>query len=1130
VAQGNLPLLAFNRGVVGKTTLARVDLDRVRLSASVMENWLPKKQGPMRIRPGTKYLGSSRGDAKAYFIEFVNATDDTALVELSADTGATILRVWDDDVLTTRVPVTTTVSFSGDTGWTISNIGGGLRSAGTPAVDQLPTMTSATTSGVTASASTFDSAGLAPWRAADDNNSTQWVASSGSDPQWWKVDFGSGNEKKVQTVKLTARPDKPNGTASHFRVQASATGGSDSGEWNTIIRVGSGTTYSDDTGQHDYAPQTGWASAETRTFTTQNNAYSTQPSTYRYWRVYCDANASNNWHGYAEVQLFDQPSNDTGQVLFTANKLLLNAGASDGSLARVIKTVETTDTGEEHALYLAVERGPVTIRVGTTSGDDDLIAQSNIGTGYHNLAFEPGGTFYITLQSDAYVDKIVSVISISDTGTLELPSPWDTGDIDNVRFDQSADVIYVDQTNRIPRKIERRGTGNSWSIVEYQPTDGPFLSFDTSSAKLSINARTGNATLSSDIPFFRSGHVGSLFTLTHEGQSGVWSLGKAGAVTDAITVTGIADTGAPTADNERRLVYDISGVHNGTCRIERSFDDESFGFKKVTQNYADGDTIEASGAFSGTIDDDDDNVKVWYRVKRIHDTGDTSQDPGYATVTLTYENGQTEGICRVTEYTDNQNVEVEILSRFSDTGTAESWSEGAWSGVQGYPGAVALHEGRLAHAGNANIWMSVSDDYESFDGLIEGEAGPIIKTLGSGPVDTIHYLVSLLRLVAGTTGSEIAIKSSSFDEVLTPKNSSARTFGNEGSMALRALKIGQEAFFVSRTEAHGNMVGFGDRAETSADYSTTDVTLYTEDILSPGVVSVAVQRKPDTRIHCVLKDGTVAILTYEPQTGIEVLAWSKWTTRTGDKVLRAMVLPSTGEDEVYYHVERTVNGATVRYLEKWAKESEANGDTGLSFLVDCAASNTDATTPTSVPGWTHLQGEYLVAWANDTGQSNSYGRDLSPDTGTDYEQTRYYVNKASDTGDTGKIKTDTGYKHVVAGLPYTANFKTAKLPFGGEQGTAMTQLKRVDKMGLVLLKTHRRGLYFGSDTGDLDAMPEILEDGAQVDADRIFEDFDQVSVPFPGLWNTDSRVYLRGKSPRPVTVMAAVPSITTKEK
>jgi hypothetical protein len=117
MAEVNVPLIVFNRGLISPLALARVDLDRTRLSAEIMTNWIPKTQGAMRIRPGTKYRGSSINDTGAYFIEFVAATDEAALLELTKAK----MRVWMDDTgtisLLGRPPVDTKVHIS-DTGWT----------------------------------------------------------------------------------------------------------------------------------------------------------------------------------------------------------------------------------------------------------------------------------------------------------------------------------------------------------------------------------------------------------------------------------------------------------------------------------------------------------------------------------------------------------------------------------------------------------------------------------------------------------------------------------------------------------------------------------------------------------------------------------------------------------------------------------------------------------------------------------------------------------------------------------------------------------------------------------------------------------------------------------------------------
>jgi len=120
----NIQLLAFNRGLMGKQVLARIDQKRTALSAETMTNWMPRAFGAMSLRAGLGYLGSSLGDAQAVAVPFVFATDDTAIVELTN----TAMRVWLDDAVITRGSVSSAVtngSFATNvTGWTDSDEAG----------------------------------------------------------------------------------------------------------------------------------------------------------------------------------------------------------------------------------------------------------------------------------------------------------------------------------------------------------------------------------------------------------------------------------------------------------------------------------------------------------------------------------------------------------------------------------------------------------------------------------------------------------------------------------------------------------------------------------------------------------------------------------------------------------------------------------------------------------------------------------------------------------------------------------------------------------------------------------------------------------------------------------------------
>ena len=1115
MARTNALFPAWNRGLISPKALGRVDLDRTRLSAEIMNNFLPSTQGAMSIRPGTKWFGSSLRDSGAEFLEFVASTDDVALLELTD--GA--MRVWlgeaHEIALLSRPKVDTTVSLS-DTGWSNASTGGNASTSSTS--DLIPTMSAAITNGVTITASsewtaTIQLVGFGDeahfedvainhegWRVGDDSTSTWWQDTGDSSattiPSWVNVDFGSGNAKNVGSYSMRA-------TVSHLDNMAK--------NWELLGSNYDTGTYATDTGkwtlEDSRTNQSTWGASEKRTYTLTDTG---TPGPWRHWRIHVTALDGDTELEIAEIEMFQAAAVATSQATFSSGQLTLNA-TSVGALAKATKHVIVSDTGTEHSLDVYILRGPVTLRVGSTNGDDDFIREASLGTGYHNLAFTPTSDFWITLQSSALVNRIVGSLSIGDSGTVEITTPWGSDDIGNVRYDQSADVVYVDCDGIRPSKIERRGTGRSWGVVDYAPNNGPFLPAASSSAKLSVSHFFGNTTLNSDIPLFNANHAGSLVRIFHEGQKGQWRLGAFDAKTDAIEVTGIgSDTGTtPGTDTERTIVFTISGSWAGTLTIERSFDGSDLGFKAIPAALGDADD---TGSFTRTIRDLEDNIKVWYRARV------TSYTSGVAVVSVSYKGGGITGIGRITDFQSSTAAGLEVLSRFSDTGASDSWQLGYWSDARGFPTAPALHGGRLGHAQGGSVFLSVADDYENFDDSTEGDAGPIIRTLGSGPVDAIRYMVSLLRLVVGTAGAELTVRSSSVDEPLTPDNASAIAFSTQGSANLRALKMDTRAIFVQRSGRRMFMSGQATDASAFGDYQASELTLLVPDLLKTGVVSVALQRQPDTRIHVVLGDGTVAILTYEPSE--EVLCWSTWSTN--GFVERAMVLPGEDEDAVYYHIRRTVGATTRRFLEKWAMESECAGDTGLTFLADCARHYSDTGRTTLLDAIVpHLAGmSGLVLWSDDTGSFE--GVDRSPDVSG--VQTTY----SADTG--GDIIAPVAVHHAVAGIPYQADWKSAKLSYGAEAGTAVGQPKRVPQVALCLYQTHSNGVFFGEDTGSLKPLPRIVGGAGQVDADKIFDTLDLESVSFPGKWSPDARVRLRAKSPRPCTLLDLVPSVATNER
>jgi len=229
----------------------------------------------------------------------------------------------------------------------------------------------------------------------------------------------------------------------------------------------------------------------------------------------------------------------------------------------------------------------------------------------------------------------------------------------------------------------------------------------------------------------------------------------------------------------------------------------------------------------------------------------------------------------------------------------------------------------------------------------------------------------------------------------------------------------------------------------------------------------------------------------------------------------SVVLPGTTENRVYYVVNRTISG-TKRFIERLVRRDQC---TGLpeARLCDSHIIYTGGTT--TVTGLTHLEGQAVVAWG--WNNSGTYGSDCG--TGKNTAGTQVILTVAS-----GQVTIPTAFDNVCVGLPYTAQFKSSKLAYAAQMGTALNQKKKLNRLGLSLTNCHHEGLRFGSNFTRMDNLP-LSVSGVTVATDTVHEDLDLPMLPNPGGWDTDSRLCLEAASPRPCMVMAAVVDVTTNE-
>ena len=755
------------------------------------------------------------------------------------------------------------------------------------------------------------------------------------------------------------------------------------------------------------------------------------------------------------------------------------------TLAKRSDTVSGDDQNTEHAIEVTVERGPVKFRCGSSDGGDEYIAETELKTGFHSIAFTPvSGTYYIQLSAESEARRIVSDVSIATPGVMELETSWAAADLFKLRYSQSGDVIFVTSSDQAyqPMRIERRAQ-TSWSFTHYEFSDGPFRG-KTADLTLTPDARTGNGTLTASAPFFKPGHVGSVFRITHQQTIVGASLSGPDRYTDTIRVSGnsrydIDSDGNNDDTRERDVVISITGTWTGRIGLQISEDDGET-WRRVEFYTANQSITRTPGAA---------NTVVLCRL------GFNSDDyiSGTAIITATYSGGGGgDGYVLITGINSTTSADYEVMSRIHADEVANDWSEGQFSTLRGWPSAVALFEGRLWWGGADKLFGSVSDGFESFDLEEAGDSGPVIRSVATGAVNAVNWILGLARLCIGTSGAEPVGRSSSFDEPMTPSNFSIKDASTQGSADVQAIKIDRSAVFVQRSGKRAYDLSYTIDAQ---DYSSSEISRFHPTVLGAGVKLLAVQRQPDTRIWFVLKDGTCAMLTYERSE--DVLSW--FTFETDGLIEDVAVLPNVEDDDVFMVVARSVNGATRRYVERLAYDTQAQG--GIhNYMADSYVTRTLAASDT-VTGLSHLEGAQVVVWA--AGHAVMDGDE-----------------PATFTVSAGQITLPEPVSGtVVAGLAYDWQWRSAKLAYGVRDGAPLSRRKTLRDVAPILYKTHIRGIRAGQTFDAMDYLPLSVQ-GETLGANVMLETYDAQSYCIPGTWDTDTRLCLAGQAPLPCTVLS----------
>ena len=131
----------------------------------------------------------------------------------------------------------------------------------------------------------------------------------------------------------------------------------------------------------------------------------------------------------------------------------------------------------------------------------------------------------------------------SGGSAFELATPYLEAELFEIKFAQSADVLFICHPNHAARKLARTGH-TSWTLTEIDFTDGPYLSPNATSTTLTPSGTTGSVNITASASTFAATDVGRLVSF-NSGRAKITGFTSA-TVVAATTQVDFANTNAIT--------------------------------------------------------------------------------------------------------------------------------------------------------------------------------------------------------------------------------------------------------------------------------------------------------------------------------------------------------------------------------------------------------------------------------------------------------------------------------------------------------------------------------------------------------------------------------------------------------
>jgi hypothetical protein len=407
-----------------------------------------------------------------------------------------------------------------------------------------------------------------------------------------------------------------------------------------------------------------------------------------------------------------------------------------------------------------------------------------------------------------------------------------------------------------------------------------------------------------------------------------------------------------------------------------------------------------------------------------------------------------------------------------------------------FPATATYHEQRRLFAGTDNnqqtVYATRNGTESNLTSSLPSRDDDALKfKLAALQQNRIRHLIPLTDLIALTASGEWRIFADGA-AAITPTSLSTKPQGYTGASNVQPAVTVGSILYVQAQGSRIRELGYGGDSANNG-YKSIDISIMAPHLFNGFTITdIAYAKAPEQIMWAVRNDGTLLGMTYVPDQ--QVYGWHQHTT---DGLYESVcVIPEGNEDATYVVVKRTINGRTVRIIERLA--GRLFTDAKDAYFVDCGATY-DGTPATIIRGLWHLEGKTVQILADAA-----------------VEPQQVVAN--------GRVTLTAPASKVHIGLPYLSDLITLPLAVDGAPAAGQGTIKNILAASLRHTQTSLFKVGINFTTLVSNKSRQISDPYGSPPALRTAES----RVTVPGDWDTDGVICVRQDQPLPCTILALV--------